>query len=1775
MKKILTRLSSILLLITIVISAISMSGHVFAQTDRENQNNIVDVETNENQSTKVILQSPEESLEPSTDKTSGSEQTQSSEGNTTDSEVQQNSEENSNEQPESSLFSDRMRPSDTLTAGSLEIEDTRSLSKYDTINTLKDFTYTVSFSNLTPEKIYKYQTTSNIKYFTAESNGTATLQIVLRANQKVTFSDVANASYKITTSENATSAASYTAIAGDGALKKTSDQAEKGSTLSSEMETVSATSGTAFTFKHQFYYNFIIDSIVKSASTISPSAHLVFPVSMKGQLIQIEGTGSSVAVGDDAAADMPIVNDQKMILSNISSSDIDQMYDSSELISIPDVPGYTSSLTKHIEDNGDITANINYKEYGYYIVYHGNGADDELTETVVDDDIRNTYSFSTKDTSSSHYLYVDLTRNGNTMNYKITLSPIGIMYLKNREGAITVNGAKKSVILNAPSGEISEIDSGSFEINDTGDTYFSCRVEAKKTHIMTSNWTADFGNNKLGTRTKYEVSKIIDNLTYSEVKNLHANPYKKTGYLFAGWNTKADGTGTGYTETQEVSKLAATDKDEDSIDLYAQWTPIKYSVKYSENGATVGSMSNSSYTYDQTGNLVQNKFEKNYALTFKYNYSGSTDSVLVSKYKFSGWSGSDGKKYADKATVKNLTSKNNDVITMTAQWTPVSVTLPSPSRNGYTFDGWYSAASGGNKVGSAGDSVTPESNETYYAHWTANNYTYNIRYVSSSGKLLGEDTVSGNFDSSRTVTPPSKNGYTTPAVQKVVFDSVSAKTITFTYEPVKYSITYDLQGGSATGNPASYTIESAAITLNAPSKSKHDFTGWSGTGILGKQMTVTIPTGSTGNKTYTANWHSNEVTYTVKYVSSSGLSLGTSNVTGTIGTSSKISAPSKNGYTVPATQTVAFEDTSKTVTFTYVPIEYTITCDVNGGNPLSNQKISYNIESSAITLPLPTCKGMEFTGWTGSNGTDPQKTVTIANGSTGNRSYKANWSVNSYVLDLNGILDGSSNGGIAEYGTADVYINGVLKADDVSDFCQEIPYGSTYEIKDIKATAGHVYAGTDQSLKGTMGTSRVNISLKFNTKKTVVNFMRNYNSSDATKSSETYTYGVSGQSFSNRGYSRTGYTLLGWAESQTASKETYPVNCGVASSWIDAHYPSINLYAVWSKNSYKISYSLNGGSVSGNPETYQVDTADITLRNPTKTGYTFLGWSGTGITGTSKDVKIPKGSTENRSYTANWKINQYDIVIKGDKGTESITYGGKTYPLDATNSVTIHADYGTNTDVKYTVKKRFHIVSETGQSMSNAQQTWTNNAGKEGSAGGQTWTTCAFTRTITVNTAANKFVLNYEGNTGEGTMNDQTVTNGSGQKATLNAYKKSGYTFKNWNTKADGTGKSYPDGVAVDDIEASNGETVNMYAIYRPNVLTFHFYANGGDTYRSTPDEKTHNVTADEKANKTEIALMQNAKRMKYDETVNTYGILDAQRVTKTGYTSTNKWHANSVSGVLLDADNGVYAKTQDIAEAAGILQKLEDGDTDINLYADWLANTYTVKFDSNGGSGNPVTQKMTYDNDDTLTPVSYTRTKHRFLYWTENADGSGKKYTDKANVKNLTATANGTVTLYAQWEKLTDLKVGVTVSGNMGSRAKDFEFSTAFPACFQNRTFNIVKPDGSRKSVNIGSDGAVRFTLKHGETFVIEALDTEQINEIKNLTDRCVNESDYSAEGYVTRHTASVESDGTLRVDFNNAKNSGVPTGLHLGDASLWMTIVGVLGIIGIAISRFLKNKK
>lgn len=110
---------------------------------------------------------------------------------------------------------------------------------------------------------------------------------------------------------------------------------------------------------------------------------------------------------------------------------------------------------------------------------------------------------------------------------------------------------------------------------------------------------------------------------------------------------------------------------------------------------------------------------------------------------------------------------------------------------------------------------------------------------------------------------------------------------------------------------------------------------------------------------------------------------------------------------------------------------------------------------------------------------------------------------------------------------------------------------------------------------------------------------------------------------------------------------------------------AVSLEAVANPISYNLTYDLGGGNVSpSNPDTYTVEDSDITLNNPVKTGYTFTGWSGAGITGSSDSVTIPQGSTGDRSYAAMWSANTYSVRVDYD------TNGGSANPQSETGSVT-------------------------------------------------------------------------------------------------------------------------------------------------------------------------------------------------------------------------------------------------------------------------------------------------------------------------------------------------------------------------------------------------------------------------------------------------------------------------------------------------------------------------
>ncbi len=306
-------------------------------------------------------------------------------------------------------------------------------------------------------------------------------------------------------------------------------------------------------------------------------------------------------------------------------------------------------------------------------------------------------------------------------------------------------------------------------------------------------------------------------------------------------------------------------------------------------------------------------------------------------------------------------------------------------------------------------------------------------------------------------------------------------TLNAKWTPTLYSIGYDLRGGSA-DNPGGYTVESGAFTLNNPSRNGYAFTGWTGTGLDGPTMSVTIPAGSSGHRAYYANWS---------------------------------------------------------------PITYSIYYNLNGGNDVSNPG-SYTADSGAITLSNPSKYGYTFTGWTGTGLSSPTTNVTIPTGSWGSRTYYANWTPTSYSIgyDLRG-------------GSADN------------------PGG----------------------------------------------------------------YTVESGAFTLNNPTRNGYAFTGWTGTGLDAP-TMSVTIPAGSSGYRAYY------ANWSPITYSIWYNLDGGNDVSNPGSYTIESGDIHLANPIRTGFGFVGWSGTGLSEPTMSVTIPAGSTGDRGYTANWA--PYSCTINFD-----------------------------------------------------------------------------------------------------------------------------------------------------------------------------------------------------------------------------------------------------------------------------------------------------------------------------------------------------------------------------------------------------------------------------------------------------------------------------------------------------------------------------------------------
>ena len=441
------------------------------------------------------------------------------------------------------------------------------------------------------------------------------------------------------------------------------------------------------------------------------------------------------------------------------------------------------------------------------------------------------------------------------------------------------------------------------------------------------------------------------------------------------------------------------------------------------------------------------------------------------------WRGSNGKFYVPGDSVPA------DVTALTVQWTDptyavtlhpsggtinngnvteyiygVGATLPTAddmTYTGHTFKGWYDNESlTGDPVTAIGG--TEMGNKEYWAKWTINQYT--ITFDTDGGSEVAP--ITQDYGTAITApADPTREGYTFTGWDKTIPATMPAgdMTITAQWTVNQYTITYDLDGGTAEGNPDTYTVETDAFTLKNPTRPGYTFTGWSGTGLTGEDnLTVTIPKGSTGDRSYTAHWSLN--TYSITYDLDGGTASGNPDFYTVESSTITLNPPTRTGYTfIGWSGTDLSGSDNLTVTIPAGSIGnrsyiahwslniYSITYDLDGGTALGNPD-SYTVESAAITLNEPTKAGYVFTGWSGTDlvGED-NLTVTIPAGSIGDRRYTAHWEFDPTIiaalnptpnvdfLDVsrtdwfyydvryvceNGLMNGTSRNRFSPYGTA-------------------------------------------------------------------------------------------------------------------------------------------------------------------------------------------------------------------------------------------------------------------------------------------------------------------------------------------------------------------------------------------------------------------------------------------------------------------------------------------------------------------------------------------------------------------------------------------------------------------------------------------------------------------------------------------------------------------------------------------------------------------------------------
>lgn len=473
---------------------------------------------------------------------------------------------------------------------------------------------------------------------------------------------------------------------------------------------------------------------------------------------------------------------------------------------------------------------------------------------------------------------------------------------------------------------------------------------------------------------------------------------------------------------------------------------------------------------------------------------------------------------------------------------------------------------------------------------TVNSYGYTIEYYYDEVK---DDTKTETNTASygTTITNPREKAITGYEIDRrenvplTITENEETNLIKMFYKQTIYSIEYDLAGGEmpapeegqpAIENPTEYTVTTPNITLHEPVKSGYSFIGWTGSNGTEPQTQVIIEQGSTGDKSYTANWRANTDTqYKIEHYLESLDGTYTKDANddvlyGTTGSTAEAEEHIRTyeGYTHDSANEQAVE--SGTI----------------AGDGSLVLKVYY--KRNIYTLRLVAGDNVESV------------TYAVEN---------ASWIDTAY----NTTATGTDVELKAKYG-ATVSIDAVLVTEEF------------YNITNGKWTSNNASVAPT-TLNADIVIPAGNVGLVASATKTgkPYNYSVEYYYDNNLEHTQTETAEYNSQITTYVSRNKTGYKL--------DHTEGLPLTISnvVTRNVIKVYYVS---------EEYTIEYTLNGGELAEgetNPETYTVETETFTLHNPEKQGYVFTGWTGSNGTEAQTEVSIAKGSTGNKNYTANWR----------------------------------------------------------------------------------------------------------------------------------------------------------------------------------------------------------------------------------------------------------------------------------------------------------------------------------------------------------------------------------------------------------------------------------------------------------------------------------------------------------------------------------------------------------